>query len=58
MAVWEHARKGRIAGTIVRDDGVFVDIELAEDHPNVGREGSDAGETVCVRKEFLELIEK
>lgn len=48
MTTWNHTRKGRIEGEVVRDDGEFVDLKLTTNHRHGAR-----GETITVRKSFL-----
>lgn len=67
MTTWNHRRKGRIDGEIIRtsDDGVWVDIRLNGDHQlkyiapsNRGHIDHD-GEVITVRKSLLtELPER
>lgn len=62
MPTWNHSRKGRITGEIIRDDGEWVDIRLTGDHElrykseaNRGRV-DEAGEVLTVRKSLLTEI--
>lgn len=32
MGVWQHSRKGRIEGVVVREDDTWVDVRLTGDH--------------------------
>jgi hypothetical protein len=59
---WLHSRKGRIRGTVVREDDVWVTIRLAGDHAlryasqgNRGRVDED-GEPLVVRRSLLTEI--
>lgn len=63
MSAWMHIRKGRIDGTIEREDDTWAHIRLATDHElsygseiNCGRIDS-AGELLTVRKTHLTPIE-
>jgi hypothetical protein len=58
IKTWRHSRKGLITGTIIKDSGDFVSIELAgEQTLRLLSRGSspyfEDGEVISVRKEFL-----
>lgn len=58
VQTWHHSRKGLITGTIIKDTGEFVDIELATDQTLqlVSRfvdSNLEQGEVISVRKSFL-----
>jgi len=59
MSAWIHSRKGRIEGTIVREDETWMQIRLSSDHElRYGSESNrgridEAGDVLTVRKRLL-----
>ena len=56
---WEHSRKGRIRGVVVREDDTWIWVQLEGDHQlayaaaaNRGRIDTD-GTAMCLRKSLM-----
>ena len=53
-----HPRKGTFVGKIVKDDGTYIDVEIAEGEAAfISGENAGPGDVISLRKEWCEIRE-
>lgn len=62
MNTWIHSRKGKVTGTVVREDHTWMWVRLGVDHTltymsdyNHGQV-DEAGEVLCFRRSLMTLV--
>jgi hypothetical protein len=62
VKTWVHDRKGRITGTVLRQDDTWMWVQLAGDHTlRYGSESNrgridENGDIICVRASFMREV--